>query len=39
MALSYIDRTTHEHMGRYNAYKAITGKEQKKIVLAGLWTS
>lgn len=36
---SYIDRTTMNTWEDTNAYKAITGKGKKKIVLAGLWTS
>lgn len=36
---SYIDRTTMNTWEDVNAYKAITGKGKKKIVLAGLWTS
>lgn len=35
----YIDRTTMNTWEDANAYKAITGKGKKKIVLAGLWTS
>jgi nicotinamidase-related amidase len=35
----YIDRTTMNTWEDVNAYKAITGKGKKKIVLAGLWTS
>ncbi|RUT69602.1 hydrolase [Flavobacterium cupreum] len=34
----YIDRTTMNTWEDENAYKAITGKNKKKIVLAGLWT-
>jgi nicotinamidase-related amidase len=33
-----IDRTTMNTWEDVNAYKAITGKGKKKIVLAGLWT-
>jgi nicotinamidase-related amidase len=36
---SYIDRTTMNSWEDANAYKAIVGKNKKKIVLAGLWTS
>lgn len=36
---TYIDRTTMNTWEDVNAYKAITGKGKKKIVLAGLWTS
>ena len=36
---NYIDRTTMNTWEDVNAYKAITGKKQKKIVFAGLWTS
>lgn len=36
---NYIDRTTMNAWEDINAYKAITGKGKKKIVLAGLWTS
>lgn len=35
----YIDRTTMNTWEDVNAYKAITGKNQKTIVFAGLWTS
>ena len=35
----YIDRSTMNTWEDVNAYKAITGKNKKKIVLAGLWTS
>ncbi len=35
----YIDRTTMNTWEGVNAYKAITGKDKKKIVFAGLWTS
>lgn len=35
----YIDRTTMNAWEDVNAYKAIVDKKQKKIVLAGLWTS
>lgn len=34
----YIDRTTMNTWEDEKAYKAITGKNKKKIVLAGLWT-
>lgn len=34
----YIDRTTMNTWEDEAAYKAITGKNKKKIVLAGLWT-
>jgi nicotinamidase-related amidase len=34
----YIDRTTMNTWEDVNAYKAITGKNKKKLVLAGLWT-
>lgn len=36
---NFIDRTTMNAWEDVNAYKAITGKGKKKIVLAGLWTS
>ncbi|MBK0368323.1 hydrolase [Flavobacterium agrisoli] len=36
---NYIDRTTMNTWEDLNAYKAITGNNKKKIVLAGLWTS
>ncbi|MCO6148647.1 hydrolase [Flavobacterium sp. NRK1] len=36
---NYIDRTTMNTWEDTNAHKAITGKNKKKIVLAGLWTS
>jgi nicotinamidase-related amidase len=36
---AYIDRTTMNTWEDANAYKAITGKNKKKIVFAGLWTS
>lgn len=36
---NYIDRSTMNTWEDLNAYKAITGKNKKKIVLAGLWTS
>ncbi len=36
---NYIDRSTMNAWEDANAYKAITGKNKKKIVLAGLWTS
>lgn len=35
----YVDRTTMNTWEDVNAYKAITGKGKKKIVMAGLWTS
>jgi nicotinamidase-related amidase len=35
----YIDRTTMNAWEDASAYKAITGKNKKKIVIAGLWTS
>ncbi|MGS2762979.1 hydrolase [Sinomicrobium sp. M5D2P9] len=35
----YVDRTTMNTWEDINAYKAITGKNKKKIVMAGLWTS
>ena len=35
----YIDRTTMNAWEDANAFKAITGKGKKKIVMAGLWTS
>lgn len=35
----YKDRTTMNTWEDVNAYKAITGKNKKKIVMAGLWTS
>ncbi|TXE10341.1 hydrolase [Gelidibacter salicanalis] len=35
----YVDRTTMNTWEDVNAYKAITGKNKKKIVMAGLWTS
>ncbi|MET0463401.1 MAG: hydrolase [Chitinophagaceae bacterium] len=35
----YIDRTTMNTWEDEKAWKAITGKGKKKIVLAGLWTS
>ncbi|QES90074.1 hydrolase [Rhizosphaericola mali] len=35
----YLDRTTMNTWEDANAYKAITAKGKKKIVLAGLWTS
>ncbi|MBE8728226.1 hydrolase [Flavobacterium hungaricum] len=34
----YIDRTSMNTWEDENAYKAIVGKNKKKIVLAGLWT-
>ncbi|MFT3794867.1 hydrolase [Flavobacterium sp.] len=36
---TYIDRTTMNTWEDLNAYKAITGKGKKRIVMAGLWTS
>jgi nicotinamidase-related amidase len=36
---NYIDRTTMNTWEDVNAYKAITGKGKKTLVLAGLWTS
>jgi len=36
---NYIDRTTMNSWEDMNAYKAITGKGKKKIVIGGLWTS
>lgn len=36
---SYVDRTTMNTWEDENAHKAITGKNKKKIVMAGLWTS
>jgi len=35
----YVDRTTMNTWEDANAHKAITGKNKKKIVMAGLWTS
>lgn len=35
----YIDRTTMNTWEDINAHKAITSKDKKKIVMAGLWTS
>lgn len=35
----YIDRTTMNAWEDANAYKAITAKGKKKLVIAGLWTS
>lgn len=35
----YIDRTTMNTWEDTNAHQAITGKNKKKIVFAGLWTS
>ena len=35
----HIDRTTMNTWEDVNAHKAITGKNKKKIVMAGLWTS
>ena len=35
----YIDRTTMNSWEDVNAHKAITSKNKKKIVFAGLWTS
>ncbi|MCZ2085259.1 MAG: hydrolase [Flavobacteriales bacterium] len=36
---TYIDRTTMNTWEDVNAYKAITGKGKKKLVIGGLWTS
>lgn len=36
---TYYDRTTMNAWEDASAYKAITGKNKKKLVLAGLWTS
>ena len=36
---NYIDRTNMNSWEDVKAHKAITGKGNKKIVLAGLWTS
>jgi nicotinamidase-related amidase len=36
---NYIDRTTMNTWEDVNAYKAIIGKNKKKLVFAGLWTS
>jgi len=36
---NYVDRTTMNTWEDVNAYKAITGKNKKKLVFAGLWTS
>ena len=38
-AANFIDRTTMNCWEDVNAQKAITGKNQKKLVFAGLWTS
>jgi nicotinamidase-related amidase len=38
-SLGYIDRTTMNAWEDVNAFKAITAKGKKKIVIAGLWTS
>ncbi|WP_288446786.1 hydrolase [uncultured Chryseobacterium sp.] len=38
-ASGYIDRTTINTWEDVNAHKAITGKNKKKLVFAGLWTS
>lgn len=35
----YVDRTTMNTWEDLNAHKAITGKNKKKLVFAGLWTS
>lgn len=35
----YIDRTSMNTWEDENAYRAITGKDKKKLVMAGLWTS
>jgi nicotinamidase-related amidase len=36
---THIDRTTMNTWEDVNAYKAITGKGKKKLVMGGLWTS
>jgi len=36
---NYIDRTTMNSWEDVNAYKAITGKGKKTLVMGGLWTS
>lgn len=36
---AYVDRTSMNTWEDLNAYKAITGKGKKRLVLAGLWTS
>lgn len=36
---NYVDRTSMNTWEDVNAYKAITGKGKKKVVMAGLWTS
>lgn len=36
---TYVDRTTMNTWEDVNAYKAITGKNKKKLVMGGLWTS
>jgi len=36
---AYVDRTTMNTWEDLNAYKAITAKGKKRIVMAGLWTS
>jgi nicotinamidase-related amidase len=36
---TYVDRTTMNTWEDVNAYKAIVGKNKKKLVLGGLWTS
>lgn len=36
---AYVDRTTMNTWEDLNAYKAITGKGKKRLVLGGLWTS
>lgn len=38
-ASGYIDRTSMNAWEDMNAYKAITGKNKKKLVFGGLWTS
>lgn len=38
-ANTFIDRTSMNSWEDVNAYKAITGKNKKKIVMVGLWTS
>jgi nicotinamidase-related amidase len=36
---TYVDRTTMNTWEDVNAYKAIVGKNKKKLVMGGLWTS
>jgi nicotinamidase-related amidase len=36
---AYLDRTTMNSWEDVNVYKAIVGKNKKRIVMAGLWTS